>query len=435
MRPTPSLRALAARLRTCTLELYAYVDRELELVDASEDQLQALIPEPGRRDRLHEEVRDLLKRFPEMHGRPPLFGVLVGVKDIYRVDGLPTRCGAELPAELFEGAEASLVTLLRDAGALILGKTVTTEFAYFEPGPTRNPRNPLHTPGGSSSGSAAAVAAGYCPLALGSQTIGSVVRPAAFCGVAGFKPTAGSLPMDGVVPYSRHLDHPGFFTPTAGDLDLVLDVWLPAGAATAPASRWATVEGDYLDQADPEAQAAYRDQVLRLEKSGLSTAPYRLPASNEEVAGIVQTLAASGMWETHERWYGEHRSRYRPRTQAQIEAGRLISHDEVEHALRRREILRAEAETWATENGIGGWLAPAAPGPAPAGLSSTGHPSMNAFWTLLGLPVAAIRTSHEVDGLPLGLQVIGLSKSDHSTAQAAGEIELKLRPQDSHAET
>ena len=197
------LAATAAALRSGSLDLDAHIDAICDQIDAVEPQVQALLPEEGRRARLHRDADALLARHPQPAQRPPLFGALVGVKDIIHVDGYVTRAGAAVPPELFAGEEAAVVGLLRAAGALILGKTVTTEFAYFEPGPTHNPHNLAHTPGGSSSGSAAAVAAGFCELALGTQTIGSVIRPAAFCGIAGYKPTLGRIPTAGLVYFSR----------------------------------------------------------------------------------------------------------------------------------------------------------------------------------------------------------------------------------------
>ena len=151
-------------------DLIAYVDGMCDRVEKSDTQVEAILPEPDRRERLHAEVQELRDRFPNPNDRPPLYGALVAVKDIIHVSGCVTKAGSRVPPELFEGPEATCVSWLHEAGALILGKSVTTEFAYFEPGPTRNPHNLKHTPGGSSSGSAAAVAAGFCPLALGSQT-------------------------------------------------------------------------------------------------------------------------------------------------------------------------------------------------------------------------------------------------------------------------
>src|SRR5438067_10834636 len=221
--PTP-LAATGAALRSGQLDLMALINEVCDRIEAQEPLIHALVPEAGRRARLLNEATALQKRFPDPESRPPLYGVLLGVKDIFYVDGFPTRAGSQLPAEIFSEPEASCVTKLREAGVLLLGKTVTTEFAYFEPGPTRNPHNLEHTPGGSSSGSAAAVAAGFCPLALGTQTIGSVIRPAAFCGIVGFKPTYGRIPTAGLVPCAPSLDTIGFFTQDVAGIALVAPV-------------------------------------------------------------------------------------------------------------------------------------------------------------------------------------------------------------------
>src|SRR5690606_4480690 len=201
----------AEALRSGELKLIDFIEQVLKRLDDIDPQIQAFLPEEGRRERLLREAEALQARYPQPAERPPLYGVPVGVKDIFRVDGLPTRAGSNLPPELFDGPEAWCVSALKGNGALVLGKTVTTEFAYFEPGPTRNPHHPAHTPGGSSSGSAAAVAAGMCPLGIGSQTIGSVIRPAAFCGIIGYKPSYGRIDPEGVIHCAPSLDHVGLF--------------------------------------------------------------------------------------------------------------------------------------------------------------------------------------------------------------------------------
>ena len=204
--------SLIAALRTGDENLPDYLDRLEARFNEWEPRVLAFVPEEGRFARLRREARRLLDRYPDGASRPPLFGLPIGVKDIFHVNGSVTRAGSRLPAELLQGSEAECVSILRRAGALLLGKTVTTEFAYFAPGPTRNPRHLEHTPGGSSSGSAAAVAAGLCPFAFGTQTIGSISRPAAFCGVVGFKPSHGRVSARGVIPLSETHDHVGFFT-------------------------------------------------------------------------------------------------------------------------------------------------------------------------------------------------------------------------------
>ena len=206
---------LADALRSGRQPLDEYIGETCARIEQLEPRIRALLPEPGRRERLIAEAKALRERFPEPDRRPPLFGILVGVKDIINANGFPTRAGSTLPPEVFAGPEATCVRRLRAAGALVLGKTVTTEFAYLDPGPTANPSDPARTPGGSSSGSAAAVAAGYAPLALGSQTVGSVIRPAAFCGVVGFKPSYDRIPTDGVLCFSRSVDCVGLFAQTS----------------------------------------------------------------------------------------------------------------------------------------------------------------------------------------------------------------------------
>jgi len=174
------------RLREGSLGLKVFLSSICDRIEAVEPYVHSLLPEQNRRERLLSDANDLMRKCPDPHNRPPLFGIPVGVKDIFNVDGFDLSAGSQLPTSLFKGKESSVVTQLKANGALILGKTVSTEFAYFEPGNTRNPYNIYHTPGGSSSGSAAAVACGISPLALGTQTIGSVTRPASYCGVFGF---------------------------------------------------------------------------------------------------------------------------------------------------------------------------------------------------------------------------------------------------------
>src|SRR2546423_3239199 len=256
--PVP-LTATAHALRSNQLDLLAFIEDTCKRIDTLEPHIHALLPEAGRRARLISEAKALQERFPDPSTRPTLYGIPFGVKDLFNVDGFPTHAGSQLPAHLFAGPEAASVSALLTAGAIILGKTVSTEFAWFEPGPTRNPCNLAHTPGGSSSGSAAAVAAGYCPLALGTQTVGSVIRPAAFCGVVGFKPTYGRLSSDGVIPFAPSLDHVGLFTPDAGGMLLaariLFDAWeLPSGEERLPVL--GVPEGPYLEQASTAALRA-----------------------------------------------------------------------------------------------------------------------------------------------------------------------------------
>src|SRR5258706_8898146 len=264
------LAATAKALRTNELDLLAYINDICARIDAAEPHIQALLPEPQRRERLLAQAEVLQAHFPDPASRPPLYGIPVGVKDLFNVDGFPTQAGSQLPASLFDGPEAICVRALRQAGALIVGKTVSTEFAYFEPGPTRNPHNPAHTPGGSSSGSAAGVAAGLCPLALGTQTVGSVIRPAAFCGVVGFKPSFGRISTAGVIPLSVTVDHIGLFSANVAGAALAAQAlvadWRPEGAPRLPVV--GVPDGPYLAQARAEAQQHFQATLDELRCSG-----------------------------------------------------------------------------------------------------------------------------------------------------------------------
>jgi Asp-tRNA(Asn)/Glu-tRNA(Gln) amidotransferase A subunit family amidase len=406
-----------------------YVTAACDRIDAVEPHIHALLPEPGRRERLLTEATALEARFPEPGpSRPPLFGILLGVKDIYRVDGFETRCGSALPPELFAGREASIVTRLKDAGALILGKTVTTEFAYFEPGPTRNPHHPEHTPGGSSSGSAASVAAGYCPLTLGSQTVGSVIRPAAFCGVAGFKTSYGRVPLDGVIPYAPSLDHFGFFVPQPEDLALVLSVILgEKRVPTLEACVLGVPDGAYLEQASAEALAAFEEQVRSLDTGRIRIRRVPMFEDIQEINERHQRLAAVEMAQIHEEWFAQHEELYRPRTAAWIREGRTI--DDLEEGLGQvgRSELRRRLHAAMDEHGIDAWISPAAPGPATEGIASTGNPAMNLPWTYAGLPVASIPAGAAANGLPLGLQITARFNEDSWLAAAAHRLGVLSR--------
>ncbi|MCK6628559.1 MAG: amidase [Anaerolineae bacterium] len=380
--------------------------------EATNARIQAFLPEKGRFDRLRQEILALEARFPDPAARPPLYGVLIGVKDIFHVDGMPTQAGSRLPADLLTGPEAECVTQLKAAGALVLGKTVTTEFAYFAPGPTRNPHNLAHTPGGSSSGSAAAVAAGLCPLALGTQTIGSILRPAAFCGVIGFKPSFGRISSAGVIPFSPSLDHVGFFVRDVADATLAAAIlcreWNDETGSGDEAKKSPVLGlpvGPYLQKASPEGLAHFQAVQQKLQQAGFELRPVEIMANFEEIAVAHQSLAAAEAAMVHREWYADFSGLYHPKTAALIERGQQVSPEQIEHYRAGRELLRQELTAVMAEQGVSAWIAPAAVGVAPASLDSTGDPIMNLPWTYAGLPTISL-PSGSLDGLPLGLQIV-----------------------------
>ncbi|GAB1455665.1 MAG: amidase [Spirochaetia bacterium] len=419
--PEP-LAALAASLRSGSMRLKDYIEKSLDRVDRFEGDVHALLPEPGRRARLLAEAAKLEEGFPDPATRPPLYGVLVGVKDIFAADGFETKAGSELPSSLFAMPQGPVVTALRNAGALVLGKTITTEFAYFAPGPTANPWDTSRTPGGSSSGSAAAVAAGFCSLALGTQTIGSISRPAAFCGIAGWKPSYERTSREGTVPFSPSLDHVGLLAPDSAGLALAAPLiakdWdsLEYEEAAAQYSKirpiLAIPDGPYLEQTESATLAAFEATISRLRSMGFSIV--RIPAFEDidEINESHRRISAAEMERTHREWYPVHQKIYAQATRDLIEKGANIADNELALDLRLRESLRKTLEDRLEDNGAAYWISPAAIGPAPVGLDSTGSPLMNLPWTNAGLPTLTLPTQWVVDSMPIGIQLASHFGSD-----------------------
>jgi Asp-tRNA(Asn)/Glu-tRNA(Gln) amidotransferase A subunit family amidase len=427
--PAP-LAEVADRLRRGDLDLHTYLDALCDRIDAVDPQVQAFLPEAERRARLHAAADELLATFPNPAARPALFGIPAGIKDIFHVDGFVTRAGATVPPARFAGAEAVSVGRLREAGGLIAGKTVTTEFAYFEPGPTHNPHNLAHTPGGSSSGSAAAVAAGLCPLAFGTQTIGSVIRPAAFCGVVGYKPTVERIPSAGLVYFSRTLDHVGLFTQDVAGMALaagaLCDGWEEVNLSEDDIPVLGVADGPYLHQASPEALAAFQRQLRRLEAEGYTI--WHVPTLLD-IAAINQwhrRLAFGEFAREHAARYAEFGQLYRPRTAEIIALGKQVSDAELDDLRGACLALRDRLEQQMQQAGIDLWVAPAALGPAPSGLHATGDPNMNLPWTTTGFPALTVPAG-KVNGLPVGLQLVARYSDDELLLAWAQEIALIVK--------
>jgi Asp-tRNA(Asn)/Glu-tRNA(Gln) amidotransferase A subunit family amidase len=395
-----------------------------------EPEVRAFLPEEGRFERLRREERALLERWPDPGDRPPLFGVPVGVKDIFHVDGFETRAGSRLPPEVLRGPEAASVTALKEAGALVLGKTVSTEFAYFAPGPTRNPWHPEHTPGGSSSGSAAAVAAGLCPLALGTQTIGSILRPAAFCGAVGFKSSYERISRDGVIPLAPSFDHVGFFTPDVAGAERAAAVlcrdWQPAAPPRPP--RLGVPEGPYLERASGEGLVHFREVCRRLAAAGYEVEP--VPAL-EDFGEIVERhfrIFAAEAARVHRDWFARFSDLYDRRTAELIRRGQAVTDDQLARDLDGREELRTALTALMDRHGLDLWISPPALGAAPRGLDSTGDPVMNVPWTQAGMPALCLPASRNAAGLPLGLQVAARWWADEALLAWARALEKVVRP-------
>jgi len=411
------LARIAKALRSGRMDLVDYVKGMCDRMAQTDPGLKAMLPEPNRLGRLRAEAAELREKYTDPAKRPPLYGLLVAVKDVFHVSGFVTRAGTEVPPDLFAGPEADIVALLRKAGALILGKSVTTEFAYFEPGPTRNPHNPAHTPGGSSSGSAAAVAAGYCALALGTQTIGSVTRPAAFCGIVGFKPTLDRLPTRGLVYFSRTIDHVGLFTQDVAGMALAASVLCRDWRADFVRGLMPAVGvpvGPYLDQAEPKALAAFEKQVQRLAETGCRVKRIPVLADIQELNHLHRQMVFAEFAREHAEIYDQHADLYRPRTAEIIQIGRKVTEKELAAARANGPRLRKKIEAQMAEAGIDLWVCPAACGPAPVGIHATGDPNMSLPWTHCGMPVVNLPAGYSENRLPLSLQFIAPFGADEA---------------------
>lgn len=428
---TAELAADAEALRQGELSPHEYATTLSTRIDTVNDTLHAVVSESDRLNRVTDAIAELEETFSDSTARPPLFGVPVGIKDIIHVDGIPTRAGSAVPPELLSGPEASCVSRLRKAGAIVIGKTVTTEFAGAGPGLTRNPHNLDHTPGGSSSGSAAGVAAGLYPLALGTQTSGSVIRPAAFCGVVGLKPSYERIPRDGVIERSSTADHVGMFTQdvegTALAASILCDEWSSRGEP----SNMPTIgipSGPYLDQASSTAIDSFERTMTVLEEAGCTIVRVSVPTFD-----AFDALDRRHKWVTdaelalvHQDWYDDYRLFYRTSMVERIETGRTITTGQLAEGRASCLSLRAELDDLMDDNGIDLWSAPAAVGPAPRTIRGTGDPVMNGPWTHSGLPVITLPSDTTQTGLPLGTQFIAAFNADERLLSWARMIEAAL---------
>jgi Asp-tRNA(Asn)/Glu-tRNA(Gln) amidotransferase A subunit family amidase len=411
--------------------LSLYLEQMCRRIDQIDPHIHAFLTEENRLGRLRSELGLLRERFPDRIDLPPLFGAMVGIKDIFHVDGFVTHAGSELPAEELAGPEAKVVTMLREAGALIAGKTVTTEFAFVEPGATRNPHNPNHTPGGSSSGSAAAVAAGMCNLALGTQTIGSVIRPASYCGIVGFKPSFDRIPTDGIVYFSRSVDHVGLFTQDVEGMALAAAA-LCKGWRSSLANPEDTIvnelpvlgvpDGPYLAQVDPAALAVFEEILLMLQVAGCTVKRVQAFENIETLNNAHRRMIFAEFAREHKDHFAKHEALYRPRTAEAIRTGQGVSDKELESLrrgpLRLRELLEEQMEA----EQIDLWICPAATGPAPAGLESTGDSNMNLPWTHAGMPAITLPAGRSQNGLPLGMQLVAHFEADEQLMAWAKQV-------------
>ena len=353
----------------------------------------------------------------------PLHGIPLGIKDIYYTAGVETAAGSKVLAGFIPTFDATVVRRLQEAGTILLGKTATTEFAYADPAATRNPWNPGHTPGGSSSGSAAGVAAGMCLGAFGTQTMGSIVRPASFCGVVGLKPTYGRVSRHGIIPLAWSMDYPGPIAKTVRDTALLLSAVagpdphdssaagkpVPSyveGLNMSPCGLTAGIPDRYFpERSSPAVAAAFHEAVRVLETLGVRTHEVKLPDCFEAGVDAGRVIMHAEGAAFHRDWFKTRWEDYGRKLAGLIEAGLLIPAASYLRAQQVRSLAIAAMRGLLTEVDV--LITPSTPGPAPEGLASTGDPVFNAPSSIFGFPALGLPMGVAPSGLPLGLQIMG----------------------------
>ena len=376
-------------------------------------------------------------------GDLPLFGIPVGVKDIIATRGIPTRYGSRIFANNVPVTSAWIVRRLEALGGLVMGKTVTAEFAFRQPGKTRNPWNTGFSPGGSSSGSAAAVAAGFVPIAIGTQTLGSVIRPAAFCGVVGYKPSVGAISRTGILPFSPTLDTVGVFARSVADAawfgacllgpdprdeatlvkgpEKILRV--PLEPLAAP-PRLAVIRTSKWHLATEPQKTNFEAAVNRLRESGANVREVNLPKLFDDAWDNVMTIMCRDAVKSFLLIESRHRIRLSPPLIEILDRGHRITPEQYARALEKRDAYRQWFETM-FERFDAIVTIPAA-GEAPEGLANTGDATFCSLWTQAGMPAVTIPTGRGPRGLPLGLQIVGRYRNDERALQVAAWCEATL---------
>jgi Asp-tRNA(Asn)/Glu-tRNA(Gln) amidotransferase A subunit family amidase len=422
-----SLPEIAMALSSGELDLMDYIQETIQRVELTDTEVRAFMPEPGRKERLLADAAALLQKYPDPADRPALFGVPVGVKDLFRVDGFPTRAGSYLPPEAFVGPEASFITRIKELGAIVLGKTDMDEFAHSEPPLTRNPRNLKHSPGGSSGGSAAASALGLCPVAIGTQTCMSIIGPASFCGTVGYKPSWGSIPVDGMVMMSASIDTIGFLAQDVASVTLAASL-LIEDLGTAEIDRKPVLgipESSMRADLHDYAEAAYQQQLAQLERAGYEVRPVKFFESDyiKDIFNHTSNVLHYEMAKVHSKWFASYEPLYRKRTHAAIKLGQSISEAQYLDGKAAALEFRARIAELMDLEGVELWVLPGTNGVAPEGYQVTGWISQTGPWSFAGLGSVVIPAGLAPNGLPLGLQFIPKYKLDAQLLAWTKEIE------------
>jgi aspartyl-tRNA(Asn)/glutamyl-tRNA(Gln) amidotransferase subunit A len=408
-----TIHAAADAIRRRELSPVTLLDECLARIDRHESNVRAWVF--VAREEARAQAERLAQELKNGQCRGSLHGIPIGVKDIFDVFDWPTAAGSKLWVNSIARRDCPVVERLRQAGAIILGKTVTTAYASFDPPPTRNPWNAARTPGGSSSGSAAAVACGMCLGALASQTGGSITRPAAFCGVSSVKPTYGRVSAEGVVPLAPSMDHVGVMANCIRDVAILLGAigdsfptFSVQSAMTEPEQPpcLGRLGGLFTERAEPVMRSAFIAAMRKLEAAGATLLDLDPPAAFCEVLQRHQTVMAVEAAEVHEQRIRRHAEDYPPRITSLIEEGFRTSATEYVRCLHHKDTLSDSLVEQLELSEAHAFVTPAALGPAP-GAETTGNPAFNSPWSYTGLPVVSLPIGWTEDGLPLSLQLTG----------------------------
>lgn len=427
----PSIADLGAALRDGQATCGSILEDCLDQIDLFESRIKAWVVVD--REGAREQARRLDGALAAGVDHGPMHGMPIAIKDIMDVAGLPTACGSRRWRDRRAEHHADVVARLRQAGAVVMGKTVTTPYAWIDPPRTRNPWNLERTPGGSSSGSAAAVAAGMCAGAIGSQTGGSIIRPASFCGVAGLKPTRGAVSTRGVFPFAASLDHVGPIARSVADLATIFQAIAPSGLALADSHaiqppRIGRPRGFFDRRMDEQTHIATDHAMVALTNAGAQVLELDDPLDFDAVLLDHRRVMAHEAAALHSEWLEQYPQDYPPRIRELILEGQSIANDEYRRARETMATAAATLHHALSRHDLDALVTPATTGPAPDP-STTGDPAFNSPFSFTGLPCVSFPIGLDPEGLPLALQVVGARDRDLEILECARWCEQAIHDQ------
>jgi aspartyl-tRNA(Asn)/glutamyl-tRNA(Gln) amidotransferase subunit A len=421
-----SLAEASSKIRDGALSPLDLAESLLDRIDEIEPLLEAWVTVNG--DQVKRDAEESIRKLRKGVQRSGIHGIPVGVKDIYFTSGMKTTMGSPIYSNFVPTVDADILISMKEAGGIVLGKTETTEFALHDPAPTRNPWNTGHTPGGSSSGSAAAVASGMCQVAFGSQTGGSVIRPASYCGIVGVKPTYDLLSRGNVFPLSWSLDHIGYMTRTTQDAHIMLEALTGIEKELLPrvnAPKVGLLAGYFKENATEEVWQGFEKTVAKIWGEGADVEMAILPESFNLAPDVHRVIMSVETAAVHEDMFKTRGDEYRSYMRGFIASGLLVPATAYLRAQRLRGQIILDMRNMIERFDC--VICPSATDSAPEGLEWTGSPAFNSPWSLTGFPSITVPSSLTENGLPLGLQIIGTPYSEWELLRIAAWCEDKLR--------